>query len=1279
MRIIDILGEGEIEGWADADGGKCIYFNDTPLIAPDGTVNIPGVSWQLRYGTPDQDPVPGYPAAEESHAVNTKVTHSTPVSRYFTSNSANAFRVTLQIPAMYFIDKSTGDVSAAPVLEFYIEVLPAKGASAGDPGWTGSWIRVLHDQIIGGKTMSPYQRSYRIDLPMRGNGANAWTVRFTRVTPDNINASGQADANLANDLYWAYYDLVTDHPMIYPNTAYVALTVDARTFGSSIGTRKYRIKGRKVLVPQNYDPITRTYATSGPGTTGGTWDLVSMKAVWTQNPAFILLDMISHPRYGGRIPSGYLEATKADLYVIAQYADGMVPDGFGGTERRYEVNAVIASKDDAYRVFQTMTSAFRGMSYWGAGQVRITADMPKAPVTLINQANVESGMINYEATSGRTRFNYARVSYRDPTSLYAVTPEAVEGDVDDIARRSLITTDIVAWGCTSRGRAHRMGKWAIYTASKQSETVTFKAGMAHLGLRPGDVFQQLDPATAGLRNAGRLGTGTVTKNSATNLFPNTKLGTPSCPPPDTVTVSTAIAPLFPGCAVFAHNRAAGAADNNTGYRAANVSGFNQVTGTVWVWVPAAFIGAISWQAERSGWSGLGNVDMSLRDQWQKVTLAATRTTGDGYLPMVLRPSASVTQTFYTTGWMATGGAVAADFVPTVGTAVDSSIIYLDALLPSIPTGTGNTLSVMLANGQVDLDVPISQFFTSYDGTKTVVVLSRSLISLPLPAQEWILKTYNLSPKQYLTIAVTEPARGQFAISAIDHDPTKFDAIEADAKFGNFTYSLLPNLLLAALPPPSNIQVTPYLTGVGSTTILRLTVSWTAPGDARIIRYQVRLASASVAKIVDAAGVYIDIDNLPPETYQVSVRSMGANDRVSVWTNAVTATVVDGKAAAPVAPLSLTAMGGTRRVQLSWQAVPRRDIGYYEVWRAPDVSGVVGSWSQLPNATGTSYLDAQSSVLLPNTKWWYKIRAVATTGTIGDFSSAVWGQTTLLIVDDLADGIINTAKFAQTIKAPYIIANSTVAGGAINDLAVNTADNKLYRWDGSTWKAVVNATDLAGQLTDSQISSLTFAKATDKITTTMITDGAISTVKLDAGSVNTAKLAASAVTADKIAANAITADKIAANTITADKIAANTITASQIAADTITAAQIAAGAIGVTELAAGAVKTTSLAADFALASSAQIGTAIIETANIKNLSVDGTKINNNAATAMGHVVNPGIWLNPQDCYFAIISFVAPNANTNMLIHVNFGVLFPGDTGTSGAAGGGYGAGSDAGGF
>ncbi|WP_430458999.1 TipJ family phage tail tip protein, partial [Staphylococcus aureus] len=141
----------------------------------------------------------------------------------------------------------------------------------------GAFTTVLTEAITG-KTTTQYERSRRIELP-RGS---QWQVRIRRITPNRNNSLISDTVNVLS------LTEIIDVKLRYPNCALAAVQVDASAF-QSIPSRSYRIWGRVVRVPANYDPISRTYATSGPGTTGGGWD-GTFKAAWTNNPAWTFFD-----------------------------------------------------------------------------------------------------------------------------------------------------------------------------------------------------------------------------------------------------------------------------------------------------------------------------------------------------------------------------------------------------------------------------------------------------------------------------------------------------------------------------------------------------------------------------------------------------------------------------------------------------------------------------------------------------------------------------------------------------------------------------------------------------------------------------------------------------------------------------------------------------------------------------------------------------------------------------------------------------------------------------
>ncbi|WP_339118581.1 phage tail protein [Halomonas sp. BMC6] len=465
-RIIDALGEGEIVGLAN--GLQSVFLDDTPLQDESGAFNFQGVTVHTRTGEPDQPHIPGFPAVETANDVSTEVTQGAPIVRTVGNLDADAVRVTVQLPALNEQNTSNGDLLGASV-EVAIDVRPMGG----------TWAERKRDTIAG-KTTSPYQRTYRIEL----TGSGPWDVRVRRITPDSDAAT------LNNATYWATYTEVIDAKLSYPDTALVALEVDAQQFGNQIPARSYDVKGLIIRVPDNYDPATRSYS----GFWGG-----NFKLAWSDNPAWCYYDLATKTRYGAALAN----VDKWALYQIAQYCDERVPDGFGGEEPRFTFNTVLASAEDAITALHTLASAFRGMTYWGTNTVMPVADMPADPVKLVTPANVIDGEFVYEGTGLKARHSVAMVSYNDPNDNYRQQVEVVE-DAEAIELYGWRPLEINAVACTSRGQAHRLGKWTLASERAETETVSYRASLDHADVRPGDIISVSDPTTAGARLGGRV-------------------------------------------------------------------------------------------------------------------------------------------------------------------------------------------------------------------------------------------------------------------------------------------------------------------------------------------------------------------------------------------------------------------------------------------------------------------------------------------------------------------------------------------------------------------------------------------------------------------------------------------------------------------------------------------------------------------------------------------------------------------------------------------------------
>lgn len=337
---------------------------------------------------------------------------------------------------------------------------------------------------VSGKTTSTYQRQTNFRL----TGAAPWLVRVTRLTADSGSAS------LQNKTYFTSYTEVFEEKFRYPGSVLVGLSIDSSQF-DSIPSRAYDAKMLKIKVPTNYDPLTRSYT--------GVWD-GTFKIAWSDNPAWCFYDIVTNNRYGlgERIPAALVD--KWALYNIAQYCDELVLDGYGGAEPRFTCNLYLQTREEAYKVVNDIASIFRGMIYWSTNSLFPVQDSPKDAVYQFTNANVVDGIFNYQSSNVNTRYNVVKVSYNDMTDFGRQKVEYVE-DEALIAKLGYINeTSITAFGCTSRGQARRLGKWAIYTNNLESDAVNFSVGLDGAIVKPGDIIKIADSVRSGTRIGGRV-------------------------------------------------------------------------------------------------------------------------------------------------------------------------------------------------------------------------------------------------------------------------------------------------------------------------------------------------------------------------------------------------------------------------------------------------------------------------------------------------------------------------------------------------------------------------------------------------------------------------------------------------------------------------------------------------------------------------------------------------------------------------------------------------------
>ncbi|EOW3174435.1 phage tail protein [Escherichia coli] len=472
LSVIDAISEGPIEG--PVDGLKSVLLNSTPVLDSEGNTNISGVTVVFRAGEQEQTPPEGFESSGSETVLGTEVKSDTPITRTITSANIDRLRFTFGVQALVETT-SKGDRNPSEV-RLLVQIQR-----------NGGWV-TEKDITIKGKTTSQYLASVVVgNLPPR-----PFNIRMRRMTPDSTTDQ------LQNKTLWSSYTEIIDVKQCYPNTALVGVQVDSEQFGSQQVSRNYHLRGRILQVPSNYNPQTRQYS--------GIWD-GTFKPAYSNNMAWCLWDMLTHPRYGMGKRLGAADVDKWALYVIGQHCDQSVPDGFGGTEPRITCNAYLTTQRKAWDVLSDFCSAMRCMPVWNGQTLTFVQDRPSDKVWTYNRSNVvmpdDGAPFRYSFSALKDRHNAVEVNWIDPNNGWETATELVE-DTQAILRYGRNVTKMDAFGCTSRGQAHRAGLWLIKTELLETQTVDFSVGAEGLRHVPGDVIEICDDDYAGIRTGGRV-------------------------------------------------------------------------------------------------------------------------------------------------------------------------------------------------------------------------------------------------------------------------------------------------------------------------------------------------------------------------------------------------------------------------------------------------------------------------------------------------------------------------------------------------------------------------------------------------------------------------------------------------------------------------------------------------------------------------------------------------------------------------------------------------------
>lgn len=470
LRVLDLLCEGPIYGPVDQTHLSSFLLNKTPVTDSSGNASINGVSVAWRPGTATQTPINGFNAIEATTVVNTDVTQATPLVRTVTDTDVDRVRMNIGVTSLVEQDTKGNqhETSVTMVIETRV----------GNNAWQNQ-----KTVTISGKQSGAYLEAHLFDAPE----TKPFDIRLRRVTADN------SSDLLSNGTTWNSFTEITDDNLSYPYAAVAGCVVDRDQY-TDTPTRTYHLRGLIVDVPDNYDPIARTYT--------GIWK-GGFKSAWTNNPAWIFRALVKNNRYGLARRAGYVDVDDGSLYVLSQFCDQLVDDGYGGKEPRFTLNAYITEQKSARDLLDDIAGMFRGIALWDGLRFSVMLDNPQDPVASITNANVVDGLFTYSSMKRSERFNAVIVSWTDPNNGWSQVKEYVSDD-EMIDRFDYNETTLEAFGCTSRGQAFRTGKWLLETAKRETKKATFKMAREAIRFMPGDIVEVMDNNYAATRLGGRI-------------------------------------------------------------------------------------------------------------------------------------------------------------------------------------------------------------------------------------------------------------------------------------------------------------------------------------------------------------------------------------------------------------------------------------------------------------------------------------------------------------------------------------------------------------------------------------------------------------------------------------------------------------------------------------------------------------------------------------------------------------------------------------------------------
>jgi len=789
--------------------------------------------------------------------------------------------------------------------------------------------RIIHS----GNVLAPRSYEHRINLDIWRpfEDFKVRIIRLTRHIGLSVNSEGtnggrpdidkwvtQATANIET------LGAIIKDKFEFPGTAAAQVTFSSKQFQST-PRRSYHLRGRKVRIPTTYTP--RELSDTGLAKYEDFWGGAFKHPFYTDNPAWIFLDLLTNSRYGA---GKWVNTSDIDIYAlyrVSRYCDELVEDGVihnvtdlvpgtyykiksapadtdftqvgalagyaandtfratngtptsqtsgvpsptgqvYGLEPRYRANIFLTRPTDVYKVIKDMASIFAGIIYYLDSKITAVQDVPQDPVYSFSQSNVIDGAFSYETTGSRTKVNQVIVTWNDPTINYTPVPLLVE-DRESIARTGrIITENAVAFGCTSEGQATRLGKWKLWTAQNQTEVVNFATGLQAAFLRPGDVVNVSDQKRTGISYSGR----TSSANSTTITFDRTVNFNPSSYY-ELSTVVTKPAAFYVGSSPIIIYETPTA----TTLTASAAAGASTVT--------IASAGAYTGYKVVGAGIGSNTTVSSVSGSVVTLSQPVASAMASGAAITFAKPRPYYTGDRLTAAWVFTQD-------PGSSNPTTFSFKYTSLLSESLASnafidseGSAEIATIWKHHSFVETNSLVTP---SAPQNQATLANSATFDNTPNASTIWALKELNSTgeeqvgtKKLYKILSIAQLESNTFSISAVEHYNEKYSDIEQRYQVGVTPVTIFKEQQPSVVPPPTDLVIKKVPRPNNG---FAVEVSWTGPSDyAYLDNFAVthQLESEGRTSPAHVGEEFIIFETVPQGTFSFSVRTVSTSGQVS---------------------------------------------------------------------------------------------------------------------------------------------------------------------------------------------------------------------------------------------------------------------------------------------------------------------------------------------------------------------------------------------------------------